>query len=277
MENNIEQIVQDRIAKGIKFNFDSFFADAWRIFKKVTLMIAGVTFLLAIPVLIIYGIMMPFLMGIESFDQYMRIIKHNPYYFQHMQRQPMFLLKQSLVSIIFAILFAPIQAGFLKMCRDADKTGQVNFGTAFYYYKSPFLGRILLSVLILTLVNSGLSVAFGFIPFIGSLMYLGVAICIYVFMAFVQPLIIFGNAELGQAFSLSMKIAGKAFFPILGFSLLFGLLCCLGVIACCIGIFFTIAFLPVANYLFYKNAIGFPEDEVEKVEEGNWQQTPPVV
>ena len=63
MENNIEQRVNDRIAKGIKFDFDPFFADAWRIFKKVTLTIAGVSFLLAIPVLIVYGIMMPFLMG----------------------------------------------------------------------------------------------------------------------------------------------------------------------------------------------------------------------
>ena len=108
-------------------------------------------------------------------------------------------------------------------------------------------------------------------------MYLAVALCIYILTAFVQPLIIFGNAELGNSFSLSFKIAGKAFLPILGYSLLFGIIACAGIVVCCIGVFFTAAFIPVANYLFYKYAIGFPEDEVATEDQTNWQQQPPTM
>ena len=273
--NNIEQRVQDKIAQGITYNFDKFFADGWRIFKKTALPIAGVTFLLAIPVLIIYAILGPFLFGIESFDQYMRIAKHDPYFMQRLTRSPMYLLKQGLLSMIFGVAFAPINAGMLKMCREADKTGEVNFGSAFAYYKAPYYGKLVILTLIMSIGSSVTSYVFGFIPILGSLINLAVILCMYVFLAYVQPLIIFGNADLGKAFSLSFALSSKKFGAVLGFGLLFGLLGGLGFIGCCIGVFFTIAFIPTCGYLLYKHAIGFPEDEEEVQNPGNWQQEQP--
>lgn len=114
----------------------------------------------------------------------------------------MYLLKQGLLGIVLAVAFAPINAGMLKMCREADKTGKVNFSSAFSYYKAPYYGKLLVAVLVMTVVSNILSVVFGYIPILGSFMSLGLNMCMYVLIAFVQPLIIFGNADIGKAFSL---------------------------------------------------------------------------
>ncbi len=274
--NNIEQRINDRLQSDVSFNFDKFFADAWSIFKKVTFLVAGSIFVLAVPILIVYSITLPFMLGIQSFTQYFSIIQEDPYYFQEIQQSPIYLLKQMLVNVIIALLFAPINAGLIKLCRDADKTGEVNFGTIFKYYKGEYFGRLILAVLITAMVSGFLNIAFSFIPFVGGLIYMVVVLVFAILISFVQPLIIFGNLDLGKAFSLSFKIAGKFFWPVLGYSLLFGLLTGLGLIACCIGIFFTAAFIPVCNYLLYKYAVGFPEDEETEEVQTHWQEQPPV-
>lgn len=275
---NIELRIEERIQNGkIKFEFDSFFSTGWNIFKKVTLMIAGAIFIMAIPILVVYAVMMPFLMGISSFDQYMDIVKDNPYYMQQLQRSPIYLLKQSLMQIVIALITAPINAGMVKLCRDADKEQELRFGTIFSYYKAPYFGKLLATVLITTLITSGFSFAFSFIPVLGSLLNIGVVLVVYVMFAYVQPLIIFSNADLGKAFSLSFRLASKTFWPVLGFSMLFGLLCCLGILACCIGVIFTAAFIPVCHYLIYKHGVGFPEDEAAADETPHWQEQPPTI
>jgi len=275
--NNIDQRIDERIQKGIKFEFDSFFNTGWKIFKKVFLIIAGAVFIMAVPVLIVYAIMMPFLMGIGSFSQYMEIIKDNPYYMQQLQRSPIYLLKQSLLTVIVALITAPINAGMVKLCRDADKGEELRFGTIFSYYKAPYFGKLLVTVFITTLITSGCGFVFSYIPIVGGLLNLGVILVVYVMLSYVQPLIIFANADIGKAFSLSFRLAGKTFLPVLGFSLLFGLLCGLGILACCIGIFFTVAFIPTCHYLIYKHGVGFPEDEVAEEDNSHWQQQPPTV
>src|SRR5687767_6650031 len=157
-EFKIDIRIEKRIQQGkIKFEFDSFFSSGWNIFKKVTLMIAGAIFIMAIPILIVYVIMMPFLLGITSFNAYMDIIQDNPYYMQELQRSPMYLLKQSLMQVIVALITAPINAGMVKLCRDADKDQELRFGTIFSYYKAPYFGKLLVTVLITTLITSGFS------------------------------------------------------------------------------------------------------------------------
>lgn len=278
MDNDIELRVKDRLAKDLDFNFDRFFADAWKIFKKVTLIVAGITVILAICMIVVYSIILFFMLGPAFIDQLRYAIRYKSFHGRYMFMQtPLFLIIQNLVGIIFAALLAPINAGILKICRDADKTGVVNFGTVFTYYKGPFLLKIMIAAIIIAAISNSLNFLFNFIPIIGPLMYWGVALCIYIFMVFVQPLIIFGNAELGKSFSLSIKITGKAFLPILGYSFLFWLISAAGAVACCIGVFFTVAFVPVSIYLLYKYTIGFPEDEVAVEEQPHWQNQPPMV
>lgn len=279
MENiNIEQRIYDRIQQGkIKFEFDSFFNAGWRIFKKVFLMVAGAIFLMFIPLMIVYLIMMPFLMGIDSIDQYLDIVKHDPYYMQKLQRSPIYLLKQSLLSIIIALITAPINAGMLKLCRDADKGDDIRFGTIFSYYKAPYFGRLLATVLLVTIITTLSGFVTSFIPVLGSLLNFGLLIVVYVMFAYVQPLIIFSNVGVSKAFSLSFKLAGKTFLPVLAYILLFGLLCCAGLVACCFGVFFTAAFVPACHYLIYKHGVGFPEDEIEEENAPHWQDQPPTI
>lgn len=273
---SIHERVESQINKGFNLSFESVFDNVWTVFKKVTLPMAGAILLLCIPVFIIYAIMMPFMLGINSFNQYMDLIQDDPYYFQQLQKSPMYLMKLSLFGLIIGLLFAPINAGFLKLCRDADKTGEVSFGTIFSYYKGKYLGRLMLVMVITTLVQNGLNIGLSFIPIIGQLTYLVFIIVMYVMISYVQPLIIFGDTSVGDSFGLSFKLASKTFLPVLGYGLLFGLLCGLGVLACCIGILFTAAFMPAYNYVMYKRTVGFPEDDEALENQAHWQDQPPV-
>lgn len=278
MENQptIHERIDLKISQGFQRSFENFFDQVWTVFKKVTLPTAGAIILMAIPAMIIYTIMMPFLLGIHSFSQYMEIVQEDPMYFQEMQKSPVFLLKQSLFGLIVGIIFAPINAGFLKLCRDSDKTGETRFGTIFSFYKGKYLGPLMLVMVILTLVQNGLNIALSFIPIAGSFIYLILLVLMYVMIVYVQPLIIFADASIGDAFSLSFKLAGKTFLPVLGYGLLFGLLTGLGVLACCIGVLFTAAFMPAFNYVLYKQTVGFPEDDAELENTAHWQDQPPI-
>lgn len=275
-QQTIHQRVDSQINKGFNLSFESVFDNVWSVFKKVTLPMAGAFLILAIPMMIIYAIMMPFMLGINSINQYMEIVQDNPYYFQELQRSPYYLLKQSLFGIIIALLFAPINAGCLQLCRDADKTGEVKFGTIFSFYKGKYLGRLMLVMVITTFIQNGLNIALNFIPVIGQLTYLLLIIVMYVMIIYVQPFIVFADTSVGDSFALSFKLAAKTFLPVLGYGLLFGLLFCLGIFACCIGLLFTAALLPAYNYVMYKRTVGFPEDDVALENQGHWQDQPPV-
>ncbi len=265
------------MAKRVDLNFDRYFADGWRIFKQVTYMIAGVTFLLAIPIVIVYFLMFFSMLGITSFEQYLDIAKHDPYYFQRISRAPRYLVTQSIFVLAISLVSAPITAGLIKMCRDVDKDGSTSFGAAFYYFKGRYFMKVVVITLIMSFAQQAANLAFGFIPVLGSFMYLGAAVLMYILFAFSITLVIFADASISQAISLSFKLASKNFWAILAYSLLFGLLAGAGIIACCIGIFFSIAFVYVNQYLLYKYVVGFPEDEAAIEEPGSWQQQPPTM
>jgi hypothetical protein len=275
MEQNIQQRIETTLQQGYKYDFDTFFKNGWELWKKTTLMMLGAILILAIPMVIIYMIAMPFLFGITSIEQFMDIAKSDPKYFQNLQKSPMYLLKQMGVTLIFTTLFAPIHGGCMQLCRDADKGADMKFGTIFSFYKGKYYGRLLLTTLAVSVLTNLLNIGLGFIPIIGPLINLGCVLMIYSYCAFVQPLIIFGDASIGEGFSYSFKLAGKKLGGILGLILLFGLLFAVGFCVCGVGALFTFAFLPVCNYLLYKYAVGFPEDDLVKEDEGNWQQQPP--
>lgn len=284
MENNIQSNIEDRVNQrikdGIQYDFDKFFSSGWSIFKQVFLQVLGGILILSVPLIIISLILGPLLSGPSDL---------NPYDFkpgndidlkelflkiQQQNSSPMYYLRQSILSFLAILISAPLQAGFLKLCREAEKDGP-SFGDLFIYYKNEYTGRIVLAGLITTTLGTVTGLVFNFVPFFGPIINLLLTITFYLLFVFVVPLIIFGNASLGQAFQLSIKLTLNKFLAVLGLTLLFGILSISGLIVCCIGVLLTVAFMPVCNYLLYRFAVGFPEDDAEKDEEPHWQDQPP--
>jgi len=261
MENNISQRVRTRLSAGISVPFDRILSESFALWKKVTAPIAIVLLIIAIPVIVMYVIAMPFMLGLSSFEEVMDVAKNDPHYMKELQQSMAYLIKSSVLGVLLSIVIAPVQAGFLRLCRDTEKTGDVRFNVLFSYFSNPYTLRLMISSVLITLVMSAAGFGLGQLGLAGKLLNVLVLICLSVLLIYVQPFIIFGNAGVGQAFSLSFAVAGKKFFPVLGTLLFYGLLAILGILLCGVGFFFTVAFLPICNYLLYKYSVGFPEDE----------------
>jgi len=275
---NITERVNQKISEGYSYDFDTFFKDGWRIFKQNFWMVAVGLCIMIIPIILISFVLTPVL-GIEQnqpdirpgagFSEIMEAVREAQDKITVADR-----LKQSLLNFLYILLLAPIQAGFIGVSRKADK-GEASFGDVFQYYRHSTSGRIVIAGLITTFLNVACNFAFGFLPGAGTFLALITSMVFYYLFLFVYPLIIFGNASLGEAFSLSFKLFFKKPLPIIGLTILFALIACSGIIVCCIGIVLTVAFAPICNYLLYKYSVGFPEDDREQEAQAHWQDVPP--
>jgi hypothetical protein len=265
-QENITERVNRKLTEGVEFEFDSFYKGGWNIFKQVFWQVLVGIIIVAIPLIVVVFMLMPLLVApsdmntynIQSGDKldFLEIIRKT----QQQNQSPRYYLQQIVMSIISILISAPLQAGFLKLCREADKEGSY-FGDLFIYYKNEYTGRIIAAGLITTLIGTLTGFLFNLIPGYGPFINMFFSLAFYLLFIFITPLIIFGNASITEAFGLSIKLVLRNFFPVVGFIILYWLLSMTGIIVCCIGIVLTIAFVPIGNYLAYKYAVGFPEDE----------------
>ncbi len=281
-EINIVERVNKRLDEGIKISFEDFFGRSYELFKKTWWQIMIGYIMITAATTIISNVLNPLFMGSVDYDpkNFMNgssidweelfnfIIK--------MQSSPMVHVLGLVTGILTVFLSAPLQAGFLKMCREGDK-GEVNIGSLFSYFRSPYTGKLIIAGLITVFLNSLCAFLLSFIPIFGSFINIFFTLVFYFLFIFVIPLIIFGNASIQDAFSLSVKLCMNKFFPIVGFMFLSYLLSICGLVACCIGVIVTIGFLWIGVYHLYKDAVGFPEDEKQPEEPPHWQQQPPSI
>lgn len=280
---NVEERLNAKIKEGYSYNFDVFFKEGWVIFKQIFWMVTLSIVILSIPVIIINFVLAPLLTGPEvrpqfkpgdtpSFSDMMELIRETQRQVSFSQR-----LIQVALNFVMILIFAPLQAGFINISREADKDGAA-FNEVFTHYKSPLTGKIVVAGLITTGISSVLSLGLSYMPIAGSFINILLSILFYYLFIYVVPFILFGNVGVSKAFSLSIKLFFHKPWPVIGFTILYGLLSLTGMVACCIGVIFTIAFMPVCNYLLYKHSVGFPEDELENTQdEGHWQDQPPTV
>lgn len=285
-EINIVDRVNQRLRDGFKVSFENFFDRSWRLFKLTWWqMLIGYIIIRAVTE-IVSRVLTPLFMPEIQYDpkdfvngssiDWMAIIG----FVTKLQSSPMLHLAVLVSSVIAVLVSAPLQAGFLHMCREADTDDGADIGSLFLYFKGPFAGRIIFAGLITVLASSLLSYLFSYIPLVGPVIGMVLHLLMFFLFMFVTPLIIFGNAGLKDAFVLSSRLFLSKIFPIIGFMFLSYLLSLCGLIGCCIGIIVTVGFLWIGVYLVYKDAVGFPEDEIadkEQSDSGHWQQQPPPI
>lgn len=133
-------------------------------------------------------------------------------------------------------------AGFFGAARKLDSHEKLTFDDFFIGFKSEKIGQLILLGLV-----SGILIFVGFLFCVLPGLYLAVA---YTFAA---PFLLWATNDFWQAMEMSRKVVSAAWFEIFLFLIVVGLLSSLGVIACFVGIFFTLPLAYLSLYAAFKD------------------------
>ncbi|SFA90246.1 hypothetical protein SAMN05660845_0888 [Flavobacterium swingsii] len=158
------------------------------------------------------------------------------------------------VVIGFTVLISPFIAGMLKMAHDADNDQEVTFSSIYYYVNSPQFLNIILTTTLISIFSVGLNVLLkNALPNTsGDILGFIVSYTISVLTFIAIPLVIFKNLNFIDAIKLSCSRILNNFFIVLLLMIVAGLFSAVGIIALCIGLFFTIPFAYAMQYSIYK-------------------------
>ncbi len=261
--------IKEKIEKGYSLDLGKLIEDCFEIYKK-TFLIAGLGLIIVgIVVAILYAFLFMALMGVSNIADWAIEM-------QNLKLEKSYLLGSFFVGVVFAALIAPLNAGFFKLCLLAKKNQELNLGVIFEYYNSKYVKDIIIGAIIISISSSLISTIFQFFPlsitgFLFQIIGFGIQIIITVLTILFLPLVIFANQNYGEALQNSVKlVAKKPFHIVLALFIAFiGMF--LGLIALCIGMFFTIPIYIAMIFSIYDNVVGFEEssviDEIGQIEE----------
>lgn len=245
LKTRIEEIKTN----GYKLDFGTVFENALANYKKIAVYAGSMLLLFSF----IFGILI-LTVTLAFFDTNTIIENLKPEKFKPETFTGNVLLIYMTSVILLTCLLSPFQAGFLKMADCGEKDEEFNVSTIFEYYKPPYFGNIVLATLIITLINSGLSTVFNVAGIELAASFTSFAISLLTLLTI--PLIIFGKLNAIEAIQSSISIILKQPFLILGLLIIAVLGALVGLMAFCIGIFFTIPFIYSMEYSIYSSIIG---------------------
>lgn len=248
MNQTLEKL-QDIEKNGYQIDFGDVFNHAFENYKKIALYAGLVLFVLSVLFFFFTFVSIASILGITEITKDFSPDKFNPENFIQAN-----LVALGIFSIFTSCLLSPFFAAFLKMADYGDRDEHFPFSSLFSYYKLPFLKEIIISTLLISTISFAQASLMTYIKFeiLGSI--------ITYFISFITlltvPLIVFGNLQAIDAIKHSIQIVFKQ--PIVLFGLIvvaiIGVL--VGLMACCIGIIFTIPFLYSMNYAIYSAIVG---------------------
>ncbi|MBD3581214.1 DUF2189 domain-containing protein [Flavobacterium selenitireducens] len=249
--------------EGYRIDFSDAFNDAFEIYKRVALM-AGLAFIVCIiTIALLAG-------GIASV---FAITSGTANYFS-----PEDIAALSGVNLIIYILSTVVLSGFVSpflgglmvMARNVDAGEDASFSDAFSCFRQPYFVPLFVQSVLISAVSVGVSqIIQTYAPGIG---FLGTLFSLFVsFITMMTvPLVVFGNMPPVEAIQGSVVVVMKSPGTLLGLVICAGLLSLVGLIAFCIGIFFTVPFLYVMYYVIYKHSVGITvHDEIEDIGESD--------
>lgn len=237
---------------GYELDFTITFNHAIEIYKKTFLM-AGFTLLILLVVtaaIVLVGI------GnvIELPNQNMQNILD--FQLQHFSATGIVVYFFSMAAL--TALFAPVNAGLIKICYEAEMERPFSIGTAFQYYKAPYFLPLVLATLIIAVISLAINTALEFvgIQLVGTIIsfLVGISTCMTI------PLIIFGNLNASEAIRGSIIVISRHPLTILALIVVASIVAALGLIGCCIGIVFTIPIVNAAYYSIYVHSVGIEDN-----------------
>lgn len=155
---------------------------------------------------------------------------------------------------VFLSLIAPFMAGIFKMFQDADNNEEIAFSSIFAYINSPKYIHIVLATATITILSNGFNLFLKdfFSEFLGTFIGALISLVIGILTYLVIPLVIFKNLNFISAIKESARQIGSHLFPAIILMIIAFILSFIGILAFCIGIFFTIPFLYAMQYSIYK-------------------------
>lgn len=261
--NLLKERLQDIEKNGYQLDFGNVFNHAFENYKKIALYAGLVLFVFTI----LFGF---FAMGalITVWGVDLVTEKLNPENLKSENLKSENLTGSSFIMysvsiLLISCLLAPFQAGFLKMADRGEKDEEFHISTLFSYYQLPYLKEIIISTFLIASISFLQAIVLSQV----KLDLLGNLISNFIsFLTILTiPLIVFGNLKAIEAIKYSIIIVLKKPFVLLGLIIVALIGAMVGIMGCCIGVFFTLPFIYSMNYVIYSAIIGV--DSQSKIEE----------
>jgi len=247
--NQTTERLLDIEKNGYQIDFGEVFNKAFENYKKIALYAGLVLFVFFVLLSLAFAVGLIAFLGEEYITQEL-----TPDKFAKKISNPEFLIPFAGVSIIMTLLLTPFNAAFLKMADCGEKNVEFKFSQMFSYYSLPYLKEIIISTLLISVLSTGFSVLFALlkIDFIGTVIQYSIA-----FITFLTiPLVIFGKLTALEAIRFSIKLVFKQPGVLLGLLIVAAIGAMVGLIGCCVGMFFTYPFLFSMKYTIYNTIVG---------------------
>lgn len=172
------------------------------------------------------------------------------------------------VTFILGIVNTGLVAGFYRIIKCIDFGEPFSFADFFALFRPKYLGKLFAIAafsLLIALINL---IAETFLPqLMASLLNIGLSIILSVYTTLFVVFFAFNSElEASDIFVLSFRFGSKKWLVLFGLLIVTGIMGMLGVIACFIGIIFTISIVYLPVYLVYKDIFGFDEkSEIEQI------------
>ena len=252
-ENNINKVIEDKINNGYEIDLGNIIDNSLEVYKKIVwkaglgyFMIFGIIILIAMTVSlsIIDG------SNLEEFKE----ISQDPNYFY---KNPTVLAWFIIGGLVINIIFIPLNAGFLNLCRLAKTNQEFSTANIFDYYKSKYLKDLIIGSLLIAIITTLFTTGLDMLnlKMVSFVIQISFALFTFLFL----PLVIYGNQSFGSAIKKSIRLVMKSPFTILGAIIIGILFVIVGILGLCIGILFTIPFYSCISYTLYESIIGFEE------------------
>ena len=252
-ENNINKVIEDKINNGYEIDLGNIIDNSLEVYKKIVwkaglgyFMIFGIIILIAMTVSlsIIDG------SNLEEFKE----ISQDPNYFY---KNPTVLAWFIIGGLVINIIFIPLNAGFLNLCRLAKTNQEFSTANIFDYYKSKYLKDLIIGSLLIAIITTLFTTGLDMLnlKMVSFVIQISFALFTFLFL----PLVIYGNQSFGSAIKKSIQLVMKSPFTILGAIIIGILFVIVGILGLCIGILFTIPFYSCVIYTIYESIIGFEE------------------
>lgn len=253
--NQTQERLQDIEKKGYQIDFANVFNHAFENYKKIAIYAGLVLFVFSILFVVFIIVSLVSVLGPAEMAK-----EFSPETFKLENLSPSDFIKLNAASLTLSWLLSPFQAAFLKMAHCADRDEAFHISDLFAYYKFSYLKEILLATFLIAFITFAQMTLFSLVhlEFLGNL--------VTYFINFVTlltiPLIIFGKLQAIESLKYSLLIISKNPLVILGLMIVAIIASFVGIMACCIGILFTIPFLYSMNYAVYDAIVGIDTDEI---------------
>jgi len=261
--------LQDIQQNGYQLDFGNVFNHAFENYKKIALYAGLILFVFTFVFFAVFTM---------SFGHYFASIgmeNINKQLIENLEQQknletPILLMGFGI--LILSLLLTPFSAGFYKMSDRADKDQEFKFSSMFSFYKAPYFLNIIIATILIALFNMVISTtvisllnmaSIKSIVLIQLTSYL-ISFLVFLFTFLTIPLIIFGNLKALEAIKHSILIVSKHPFILIGLLIVAFIGSILGIMGCCIGIFFTLPFLYSMNYAIYHAIVGINTENETK-------------